>query len=1031
MKSSLFILTTASLLAGSSAMGAEPDYPLPKKLPAGLEASIFAASPLVNYPTFVAAAPNGDLFVSVDKNGSLDKKPGRGFIYKLVDKDGDGKADTKTVFADNVVSARGLVVMGDSVICLHPPELELFRDKDGDGIAEERKVLVKGIGFDLSKRPPDHTSNGATLGIDGWLYLAIGDFGFMEAEGSDGRKQGFRYGGVLRVRPDGTGMEVFSRGTRNIYGVAVDPWLNAFARDNTNDGGGWDTRVEFYLNGADLGYPRLFKNFTDESFPVLGIFGGGSGVSGVYVQEKGFGWPDGYDDVLYTCDWGRSVVYRHKMKDDRASFKNEQDEFCQVERVTDMQMDCLGRAYIASWRGGMFSYKDENVGYIIQVRPTKPTGVKVDTNFKAKSADALVSDLTNPDSHNRRLAAQGEILRRNEASMPAKLEIAAKNASLTVPARIAALFTLKQIKKAEANVFITNLLADSALREFALRALGDRPEEGANVKTDAILPHLKDANDHVRAQAVITLGRLGRSDAAAGILEIAAENPEAGPQKETKPAFQSPTLRKAKPSADVVVNIGGAKTVYLVATEAGDGMGMDHVAWLEPKFTGAKGEKLLVDLPWTLKTAGFGKTGKNKNCQGNPIKFGGKEWANSIGSHALSVVGVPVPADAEFAEFRATAVLEDVGTNQGDAGSVVFEVYLDELPPSLMGGAPANAETIYTDNRRALPHIASQSLIQLKAWDTCFAALDKDPSKIAAALRVLRNLHSPEVVKGLTTRLAAASSPELQEGILTALVRLYNNEAEWDGSSWGTRPDTSGPYYKRTAWSETPAIEKTLIDFSTKATEPLQKHIKAQLARHQVKIKQLESDLQGGDPQWKQDQNDLLAAMSKLANMKEGDIGLLEPHVAAERTLEILNAKKADAKRGQKLFKTQGCIACHAVGKEDAPKGPNLYDIASRYSPQEIITSIVNPSATVSQGFPTHHITLKNGDAFSGFALKESGDEIVIRNMAAATQAIPLDQIKEHIKDDKVSAMTPGLVNNLPPLGLADLLEYFKSLQKK
>jgi glucose/arabinose dehydrogenase len=109
-------------------------------------------------------------------------------------------------------------------------------------VADEEQVLVKNIAFGFKDRPADHTSNGLELGIDGWIYCAIGDFGFMEAEGTDGRKLQFRGGGVVRVRPDGTGMEVYTHGTRNILEVIVNPTLDMFARDNTNDGDGWDTR---------------------------------------------------------------------------------------------------------------------------------------------------------------------------------------------------------------------------------------------------------------------------------------------------------------------------------------------------------------------------------------------------------------------------------------------------------------------------------------------------------------------------------------------------------------------------------------------------------------------------------------------------------------------------------------------------------------------------------------------------------------------------------------------------------------------
>ena len=142
---------------------------------------------------------------------------------------------------------------------MHPPHLSAYIDKDGDGVADEEKVLVKDIAFGYKDRPGDHTSNGVTLGIDGWLYLAIGDFGFLEAEGADGRKLQLRGGGVVRVRPDGTGLELYSRGTRNILEVGLDPLLNGFARDNTNDGGGWDIRLHHFTGLEEHGYPILFK----------------------------------------------------------------------------------------------------------------------------------------------------------------------------------------------------------------------------------------------------------------------------------------------------------------------------------------------------------------------------------------------------------------------------------------------------------------------------------------------------------------------------------------------------------------------------------------------------------------------------------------------------------------------------------------------------------------------------------------------------------------------------------------------------
>ena len=1007
---------------------AEDAPPLPKNLPEGLTANIFAAPPLVNYPTFVAPAANGDLYVSVDKNGSLDTKPDRGFIYKLVDTDHDGVADKKTVFADKVTSPRGLTVVGDVVICLHPPELEMFRDKDGDGIAEERKVLIKGIGFDLSKRPPDHTSNGATLGIDGWIYLAIGDFGFMEAEGTDGTKFQLRAGGVVRVKPDGTGMELYATGTRNIYEVAVDPWLNIFARDNTNDGGGWDTRLEYYLGGVNLGYPRKFKHFTDETFPVLGIYGGGSGVGGVYVQEKGFGWPAGYDDALYTCDWGRSAVYRHSLKDQGASFTTTQDTLLELERVTDMKMDALGNGYVSSWKGATFSYTNENVGFVVRISATNPTGKKPDTNFAKKTPAALVADLTNPDSHMLRLAAQQEILKRNDAAAFAPLLEEAASKDQSVPGRIAALFTYKQLGKAKATPLLVKLATDAKVREFAIRALADVPAEGADVPTSLLVEALKDPNDHVKAQAAISLARLNRKEAAASLLPIAAQAKEISTAPEPEPRANVGNIKKTRPgrSADVEADLKGGKQMFLVVTDSGDGIGMDHAVWMEPHFITDKGDVKLTDLKWKSASQGWGGTFNNKTTTGNPLMVDGKPVSYGIGTHAVSVISYDIPTGAT--KFVAKGGLDDEGCNQGDAGSVQFQVYVDTLP-SIYEGKKSSEEEIYTDTNRALTHVASQALIKLNASEVCLKALDSEPSQHPAALRVLRQLHTPEVVTGLIDRLAKATDPALRDGLVTAVVRLVNTEGPWDGSSWGTRPDTSGPYYKRDLWGETPRLQQALLSYFDKADAKGKAHLTNELNRHHVQIKGLAVVSSSADPQWAKDQEALAKAMGNLAKMKAGDIGQMEQSVAVEQALAALESGKADAKNGQKLFAQQGCVACHVTGKNDAPKGPNLYDIALRYKPAEIIESILNPSSTVSQGFPTHTITTKDGQMYSGFALKEAGDEIIIRNMAAMTQSIPMSTITKHEKSEHVSNMTPGLMNNVTPKDLADLVKYFQSLK--
>ena len=380
------------------------------KVAEGFEATVFAAPPAVNYPVFVAAAPDGTLYVSSDGNGSLGRDPERGRVIRLRDTDGDGRADETKVFCQ-VDAPRGLVWDHDRLYLVHPPHLSAFIDTDSDGVADEQKILVSNLAFGYDKRPADHTTNGLSIGVDGWLYVAGGDFGFMDAEGTDGRKLTHRGGGVIRVRPDGTGLELYSTGTRNILEVAVSPRMDLFARDNTNDGGGWDVRFHHFMGGEDHGYPRLYKNFPAECIAPLADYGGGSGCGATYVDEPGFGI---WNDAPLTADWGTGAIWHHSVKPKGATFSeiSPPKPLVRMTRPTDADVDGHSRLYCASWKGATFKWAGTDVGYVICIKP-KAVKDRPMPSFTSQSADQLVTLMDDP-SHRRRLAAQRELMRRGD-----------------------------------------------------------------------------------------------------------------------------------------------------------------------------------------------------------------------------------------------------------------------------------------------------------------------------------------------------------------------------------------------------------------------------------------------------------------------------------------------------------------------------------------------------------------------------------------------------------------------------------------
>ncbi|MCA9136424.1 MAG: c-type cytochrome, partial [Planctomycetales bacterium] len=438
------------------------------------------------------------------------------------DTDGDGRADESKVFCE-VDAPRGLVWDHDRLYLMHPPNLSAFIDHDGDGVADEQKTLVKNLAFGYDKRPADHTTNGVSMGVDGWLYIAGGDFGFIDAEGTDGRKLTHRGGGVIRVRPDGTGLEIYSTGTRNILEVAISPTMDLFARDNTNDGGGWDVRLHHFTGMDDHGYPRLYKNFNDECVQPLADYGGGSGCGATYIDEPGMG---NWNNAPFTADWGTGSLYRHSVQPSGATFKETSppQSFIKVTRPTDADVDGNSRVYCASWRGATFNWAGPNVGYIVCVRPVdfRPDPMP---DFQNATDRELIGLLDSP-SYRRRLAAQRELVRRGNPAQRLLLDrgVAQRNDSRNLVEHLQSTATdqecIDALGHSDALVVHTavRVLADRKASDACLQAIESEQLAAPALRAlammhqvdvvDGLIDHLPSAKSNLRPRILAALCRL-------------------------------------------------------------------------------------------------------------------------------------------------------------------------------------------------------------------------------------------------------------------------------------------------------------------------------------------------------------------------------------------------------------------------------------------------------------------------------------------------------------------------------------------
>jgi glucose/arabinose dehydrogenase len=232
----LGLLGTSALNASAQAQGNSLAARL--KAPDGFQVSVYADG--LKNPRLMAVAPNGDLFVS---------DQGAGRVYVLPDRNKDGVADSRQVFAEGLSQPHGLAFHGGFLYVANTNAVVRFPYKAGDlkATASPAKLvdLPSGGG---------HSTRTIVFGPDDRMYVSAGSSCNVCEENDPKRAAVWVYDA------DGKNGKLFSSGLRNAVGLA---WQGGtlYASNNGRDNLGDNIPPESFYRlkaGGNYGWPYCY-----------------------------------------------------------------------------------------------------------------------------------------------------------------------------------------------------------------------------------------------------------------------------------------------------------------------------------------------------------------------------------------------------------------------------------------------------------------------------------------------------------------------------------------------------------------------------------------------------------------------------------------------------------------------------------------------------------------------------------------------------------------------------------------------------
>lgn len=968
------------------------------KLPRGFKIELIAAEPLISDPVDMTIDVKGRMYV-VEMHGYPLDLSNSGKIILLRDTNGDGKMDTRTVFADSLVLPTGVMCWKKGIIVTDAANVYYMEDINGDGKADIKKVML--TGFALTN--PQYLVNRPVYGLDNWIYLAhegieetdtykkeFGDRGkdiYYPDDPNGSRLPVNAEGRIVRFKPDVHALEETSGSTQ--FGQTFDEWGHHFLVSNANhiyqevianrylkrnpDQFVGDVTESLSDHGDACDVYPITKNPEHQLLTDVGVITSACGIT----AYQGGAFPDSFNhNLTFVCEPVSNLIHVDRLKDHGAAFTAsrvfEHQEFLASTdawfRPVNMYIGPDGALYVVDYyreiiehpewmskseieSGKLYNGRDKGRIYRISETNAAPSTWSSHLNLYDSSDKQLIEKLSSPNIWWRRNAQRILIDRDNELIIPDLVNMAENNASSL--GRLHALWTLEGLNKLTTTLIMKALKdPEPGIRENAIKLAELHLSE-----SPAIIPLLiqmkDDASAKVRYQLLCTLGSVNTPEAGKAIQELLFKD----------------------------IN---DKWVQIAALSASSSQSSDLLEGVLKKY-----DPLVSDYSTLVRRLGV-IIGAGKNSK-TLLTF----LERAIEPTPVETKSWKAPLLEGIAEGIKNG--KSVPENIGSERKLLIDVCLHHPDVSFRKSAGSILEVIgFSDKKmesfvmkEAKKIATNQNISSAKRAESINLMALQNPNKEAAFLESLITPNGPTDVQ-----LAAIKALNKIPGTTVSVFLLKN----WPSLSPGIRDAALNTFI--TEPFSVPRLS-LLLQSIAKGTIT-----KAQLG-WPVTVT-LMRDIPDSLKEY---------ARSLLTVKKEDRNPVVKAYEASLRL-------KGDPVKGKAVY-TANCLVCHQVrGKIGVNFGPDLGTVQS-WMPENIMINILDPNLSISHGYELWSFVLNDGTGLQGMIFSETSNAIVVNQKGGVKTTIARNDIRS-LRTLDVSPMPNDFEKRIDKQQMADLIAFIK-----